>query len=94
MAASFTLEPNRPAEFTGPGTLFLNSGVLFPYAKFISYFMAEDGFTLPDQRAIAGPSGSFAIIVDKSADLNSWSPVLLQNASDPAKAFYRLRIQR
>jgi len=93
-ALSFTLEPNRPAEFTGPGTLFLNSGVFFPYAKFISYFIAEDGFTLPDQRAIAGPSGSFAIIVDKSSDLNTWSPVLLQNTSDPAKAFYRLRIQR
>jgi hypothetical protein len=91
---SFTLEPNRPAEFTGPGTLFLNSGVLPPYAKFISYFMAEDGFTLPDRRAIAGPSGSFAISVEKSTDLNTWSPVLLQNASDPAMAFYRLQIQR
>src|ERR1017187_3703230 len=92
-ALSFILEPNRPAEFTGPGTLFLNSGVFYPYAKFISYFIAEDGFTLPDQRAIAGPSGSFAISVDKSVDLNTWSPVLLHNTSDPAKAYYRLRIQ-
>ena len=92
-ALSFILEPNRPAEFTGPGTLSLNSGVFFPYANFISYFIAEDGFTLPDQRAIAGPSGSFAISVDKSVDLNTWSPVLLHNTSDPAKAYYRLRIQ-
>jgi hypothetical protein len=91
---SFTLDPNRPAEFTGPGTLYLNSGVFYPYAKFISYFLAEDGFTLPDQRAIAGPSGSFAISVEKSVDLNSWSPVLMQNSSDPVKAYYRLRIQR
>ena len=91
---NFTLEPNRLAEFSGPGTLYLNSGVLPPYAQFISYFMAEDGFSLPDQRAIAGPSGSFAISVEKSADLNTWSPVLLQNASDPAQSFYRLRIQR
>jgi hypothetical protein len=91
---NFTLEPNRPAEFTGPGTLYLNSGVFYPYAKFISYFIAEDGFTLPDQRAIAGPSGSFAISVEKSVDLNSWAPVLMQNSSDPVKAYYRLRIQR
>jgi hypothetical protein len=91
---NFTLEPNRPAEFTGPGTLYLTSGVFPPYAKFISYFIAEDGFTLPDQRAIAGPSGSFAIIVDKSPDLNTWSPVLLQGTSDPVRAFCRLRIQR
>jgi hypothetical protein len=91
---SFTLEPNRPAEFTGPGTLALNSGVFPPYSKFISYFIAEDGFTLPNQRAIAGPSGSYAITVEKSVDLNTWSPVLLQNTSDANRGFYRLRIQR
>jgi len=91
---SFTLEPNRPAEFTGPGSLQLSSGVFFPYSKFISYFIAEDGFALPDQRAIAGPSGSYAIIVEKSFDLNMWSPVLLKNTSDADKAFFRLRIQR
>ena len=65
-----------------------------PYAKFISYFIAEDGFALPDQRAIVGPSGSCAIVVEKSADLNSWSPVLMQNTVDAVKAFYRLRIER
>jgi hypothetical protein len=91
---SFMLEPGQPAEFTGPGTLYLNSGVFPPYFKFISYFFDEDGFTLPNQRAIAGPSGSFAISVEKSPDLQTWSPVLMGNASDPAKAFYRLRIQR
>lgn len=93
-ALSFTLEPNRPAEFSGPGTLFLNSGVFFPYAKFISYFIEEDGFALPGLRSIAGPSGSFAISVERSVDLRSWSPVLMQNVSDPANAFYRLRIER
>src|SRR6266581_3311734 len=90
---SFTLEPNRPAEFTGPGSLQLSSGVFFPYSKFISYFIAEDGFTLPSQRAIAGPTGSYAITVEKSFDLNTWSPALLANTSDANKAFYRLRIQ-
>jgi hypothetical protein len=89
---SFTLEPNQPAEFTGPGTLFLNSGVFFPDAKFISYFLEEDGFALPVLGAVAGPTGSFAITVEKSSDMQSWSPVLLQTASDPTKAFYRLRI--
>jgi hypothetical protein len=91
---SFMLEPNQPAEFTGPGTLYLNSGVLPPYAKFISYFIEEDGFALPGQRAIAGPSGSFAISVEKSVDLNTWSPVLMENTSDLVKAYYRLVIQR
>lgn len=91
---SFKLEPNAPAEFTGPGTLSLNSGVFPPYAKFISYFFDEDGFTLPDMRTISGPSGSFAISVERSVDLQSWSPVLLQNTSEASKAFYRLRIQR
>ena len=91
---SFILEPNRPAEFTGPGSLQLSSGVFFPYSKFISYFIAEDGFALPSQRAIAGPTGSYAITVEKSFDLNTWSPVLLANTSDANEVFYRLRIQR
>jgi hypothetical protein len=91
---TFTLEPNRPAEFTGPGTLSLASGVFPPLGKFISYFFAEDGFVLPNQRAIAGPSGSYAIMVEKSFDLNAWSPVLLETTSDAPQAFYRLRTQR
>src|SRR5438552_9517836 len=93
-ALSFALEPDRPAEFTGPGSLQLSSGVFSPYSKFISYFIAEDGFILPSQRAIAGPTGSYAITVAKSFDLNTWSPALLANTADPNKAFYRLRIQR
>src|SRR5262249_3060535 len=76
---SFTLEPGRPAEFTGPGVLALNSGEPPPHDKFISYFIEEDGFTLPGQRAIAGPSGSFAISVERSLDLNAWTPVMMQN---------------
>ena len=88
------LEPSSPAELTGPGTLSLNSGVLPPHTRFISYFIAEDGFALPGQRAIAGPSGSFAISVEKSVDLNTWSPVLMENTADQVQAYYRLRIQR
>jgi hypothetical protein len=91
---AFTLEPNQPAEFTGPGSLTLSSGVFFPNGKFISYFIVEDGFVLPNQRALAGPSGSYAIMVEKSFDLNSWTPVLLENTADANRAFYRLRIQR
>jgi hypothetical protein len=90
---SFVLQPNQPAEFTGPGTLFLNSGVFPPLGKFISYFIEEDGFVLPDQRAVAGPAGSLAISVEKSFDLATWSPVLLETTSDEPMAFYRLRIQ-
>jgi hypothetical protein len=92
-SVSFTLEPDQPAEFTGPGTLALNSGVFPPYIKFVSYFIAQNGFAIPDQRFIAGPTGSFAITVEKSFDLNTWSPVLLGNTSDDASAYYRLRIQ-
>ncbi|HWW03459.1 MAG TPA: hypothetical protein VNZ64_27400 [Candidatus Acidoferrum sp.] len=91
---SFTMEPNRPAEFTGPGTLALSSGVPFPGGKFISYFVAEDAFVLPDQRAMVGPSGSYAIMVEKSFDLNAWTPVLLESTADANQAFYRLRIRR
>lgn len=91
---SFTLQPNQPAEFTGPGTLSLNSGVFPPLGKFISYFIAEDGFVLPNQRAMAGPSGSYLITVEKSYDLNTWSPVLLDNTSEEPQAYYRLRTQR
>jgi hypothetical protein len=91
---SFTLVPNQPAEFAGPGRLTLSSGVFPPYIKFISYFIEEDGFTIPNQRAIAGPTGSFAVTVEKSFDLNTWSPVLLTTTSDANQAFYRLKIQR
>ena len=78
----------------GGSPLPLSSGVLPPYTKFISYFIAEDGFALPNQRVIAGPSGSYAITVDKSFDLKAWSPAILENTSDANRAFYRLRIQR
>ena len=91
---SFTLEPNQPAEFTGPATLSLSSGVFFPNGRFISYFIAEDGFVMPNQRAIAGPSGSYVVSVEKSFDMNKWSPVLLESTTDADHAFYRLRIQR
>ena len=91
---SFTLEPNRPAEFTGPGSLQLSSGVFPPYSKFISYFIAEDGFTLPSQQVMVGPTGSHAITVEKSFDLNTWAPAFLANTSDANRAFYRLSIQR
>jgi hypothetical protein len=91
---SFTLKPGEPAEFSGPGSLSLSSGVFPPYIKFISYFIAEDGFALPDQRVIVGPTGSFSVLVEKSLDLNLWSPVLLKYTSDADKAFFRLRIQR
>jgi hypothetical protein len=72
--------------------LALNSGVFYPYAKFISYFIAESGFALPNQRFIAGPQRQLCHLVEKSSDLNTWSPVLLQNTSDDIKGFYRLRI--
>jgi len=49
--------------------LALNSGVVPPSGKFISYFIAEDGLRWPNQRAIAGPTGSYAITVEKSFDL-------------------------
>ncbi len=90
----FTLEANQPAEFSGPGTLSLNIAMLAPYIGFISYFTEEDGFTIPDQRAIAGPTGSYAITLEKSSDLNTWSPILLATTSDANQAFYRLKIQR
>jgi hypothetical protein len=89
---NFTLEPNQPAEFTGPGTLSLYGDVP-PYGQFITYFVEQDGFSIPNQRAIAGPSGSYAVTVEKSLDLNTWTPVLLANTSDPSQAFYRLKIQ-
>jgi hypothetical protein len=90
---SFTITPNSPAEFTGPGTVYLNSGVFPPLGKFISYYFADDGLAVSDQRAIVGPTGSLAVIVEKSTDLKAWSPVLMQNTSDPVGAFYRVRIQ-
>ncbi len=93
-ALSFVLQPNQPAEFTGPGTLFLNSGVLPPLAKFITYFIAQAGSSLPGQQAITGPTGSYAITVDQSVDLNTWSPIWMGTTSSPAAAFYRFRIQR
>jgi hypothetical protein len=33
-------------------------------------------------------------MVEKSFDLNNWTPVLLENTVDANRAFYRLRIQR
>jgi hypothetical protein len=74
--------------------LSLSSGVFFPSIKFISYFIAEDGFALPDQLAIVGPSGSYSVMVEKPLDMKLWSPVLSKNTSDADKAFFRLRIQR
>ena len=90
----FMLQPNQPAEFTGPGELFYSRGLPIPAIEFFSYFIAEDGFAIPNQRFIAGPTGSFAVTVEKSFDLNAWQPVLLGNTSDANHAFYRLKIQQ
>ncbi len=92
-SVSFTLVPNQPAEFSGPGTLWLHSAVPFPDAEFVSYSVAEDGFVLPVQQAVASPSGAYGVMVEKSSDLKNWSPVLLENTADAGHAFYRLRIQ-
>ena len=41
--------------------------------------MAETDLSCLVERAIAGPSSSFAIGMEKSVDLTTWSPVLMGN---------------
>lgn len=84
------VEPGQ--EFSGPLTIELlqppNTPVLY------TYFVTEDFAVLPDLGLLQGPTGTFEITVERSADLQTWHPVVVQPSSSEQKAFYRLRIAK
>lgn len=80
-------------EFAGPLTLTAVNPA-GSYSQLISYYFTDAFFAVPDTGYIQGPTGSFEIAVEKSADLNAWSPVVVYNTGSDQKAFYRLRIQK
>jgi hypothetical protein len=85
-------------EFAGPVTLSLTyisdlaQGT--PDGAIVSYYFNEDSIVLPEMKLVAGPTGSFAITVEKSTDLTNWHPVAVQTTSSDRQTYYRLRITR
>jgi hypothetical protein len=61
----------------------------------LSYFITEDFLEVTADGYLKGPTGTFEVLVEKSTDLLSWAPVMVQNTvTADTRAFYRLRIQK
>lgn len=88
------LHINNGDEFAGPLTITIIHSGFINQAQLISYYFTDDFFVVPDTGYIRGPTGSFEIAVEKSADLSAWYPVVVHNTGSDQKAFYRLRIQK
>lgn len=88
----YGIQISNGAEFTGPLTITKISSDYYSGSQLISYYFTDDFFVVPDTGYIQGPTGSFEIAVEKSADLAAWSPVVVYNTGSDQKAFYRLRI--
>src|SRR5665213_131318 len=80
-------------EFPGPATLtfnYPNPYSLDPSAgAVVSFYLTDDSLNLP-AGVLQGPTGSFAITVEKSTDLKNWSPTMIQSTGESHAAFYRL----
>lgn len=84
--------PQTGGEYSGPLTVRLRNDR--PYGVLIPYYFIEDAVVLPEQKLLMGPVGSFEILVEKSADLTNWIPVIAHTTSVDQKQFYRLRLTR
>lgn len=85
---------NYGDEFSGPLTITAINPDSSGYSQLISYYFTDDFFVVPDTGCIRGPTGSFELAIEKSADLNVWAPVVVYNTASDQKAFYRLRLQK
>lgn len=90
----FDVRVNSGDEFAGPLTVTVKNPAWSSYSELVSYYFTDDFFAVPDTGFISGPTGSFEIAVEKSADLNAWVPVVVYDTASDQKAFYRLRIQK
>jgi len=81
-------------EFSGPLTVTIQSVGPQAAVKAYSYYLLEDFFVVPQSGLLQGPTGSFEITIEKSADLGNWFPTVIHPTSDDQKAFYRLKLSR
>jgi hypothetical protein len=82
------------AEFTGPLMISVPDEYQLLSTLIFSYYFTDDMLVLPDTGYIRGPSGSFEIAIEKSANLTNWTTVAVQNTGSDTAAFYRLRITK
>jgi hypothetical protein len=87
--------PGDGFELTGPVTLTVTGYSLGQSRAAFSYFITEDFLEVTEDGYLHGPTGTFEVLVEKSTDLVSWAPVMVQNTvTADTRAFYRLRIQK
>ena len=86
---------------TGPLTVTFNGTgtdeefLGHPYKQLFCYYLTEDTFQITETGLINGPTGSFEILLEKSVDLFSWTPLMVHNTkTDDTRAFYRIRIAK
>ena len=82
----------KGGEYSGPLTIHLWNDR--PYSVHVPYYFTEEAVVLPEQKLMMGPVGSYEILVEKSADLTNWIPVVVHTTSVEQKQFYRLRLTR
>jgi hypothetical protein len=87
--------PDDGFELTGPMILTVTGYSLGQSRAAVSYFITEDFVEVTAEGYLKGPTGTFEVLVEKSTDLVSWTPVMVQNTViADSRAFYRLRIQK
>lgn len=79
-------------EYSGPLTVHLWNDR--SYSVLVPYYFIEEAVVLPEQKLLMGPVGSFEILVEKSADLTNWIPVIAHTTAIDQKQFYRMRLTR
>jgi hypothetical protein len=60
----------------------------------LPYYITDQATVLPEQLAVQAPTGAFQIQLEKSSDLNAWSPSVTLPVQSDTKSFYRLQIQK
>lgn len=76
-------------EFEGPATIRFIANENSGFFSGVSYYINESSVSYPNLGALRGPTGKFEIVVEKSSDLVTWTPVIGHVTSDVGPNFYK-----
>lgn len=84
-----------PFEISGPASLRFVPP-MSQFKQFITYSLSDDFINLGESGYLQNPSGQVELVVEKSTDLMSWSPLIAKQVEtvNGEKEFFRIRIAR
>ena len=81
-------------EFSGPIELTFFGPTSGTDSLVCSFVITEEAQLVPQGVAVQSPTGVFQLEVEKSTNLTSWMPAVIQTLREDQKAYYRLRITK